>query len=326
MDGVAASAPASAAAAARAADLAAASLAHVVATYGLGVCGDPWRCEALLRDLCPGGRREVFWLIAALKENIVVDIKSAPQANSPNPAANAASEAALTARLAHKLADGLGLAEAPAQWTAQTWLQAVRSAPPAAAAPDLAHVARTDLPAWPTADEISAGTPAPLPAVPPGIDARWLGLCAAGVLAPLLALAAIARVALFPSGTGPRGWVIDTALLAAGLGCSALTEFGVTHALARWRPRRRPSPSQAPWALLPEIGALLAQPTALILVPALWLGEWLGQWRYFGQSHDFAFHLGRALQTILVALFLVKWTKWMTIVQGRIAATLVRPR
>lgn len=308
-------AAASAATAARAGDLAAASLAGIITQYGLGVCGDPWRCEALLRDLCPGCRREIFWLIAALKENIVVDIKSA-LASTP--------ESALIARLTHKLGDSLGLAGEPARWAAETWLQAVRQAPAGASAPDLAQVTRTDLPAWPSANEISSGeVRAPLPA---GIDLRWLALCLAAVAAPLLALATIARVTMFPAGTGPRGWALDSVILAGGLGGAALIEYGVMRAAAHWRPRRRPAPAQAPWALLAEIAAILAQPTAWVLVPALWLGEWWGQWRYFGQSHDFAFHLGRALQTILVALFLVRWTKWMTAIQGRIAATLVRPR
>lgn len=288
------------------------SLGRILASYGLAVCGDPWRCEALLRDLCPSCRREIFWLIAALKENIVTDIKASLDVTP---------DAVLVARLAHKLGQSLGLSAGPAQWAAETWLEAVRAAP-AAAAPDLAHVERTNLPVWPTGDENAVA----LRPLPPGLDGRWLALCLGGLLCPLLAIAVIVRVALFPSGAGPRGWGLDTAILVAGLGACALAEFGLMRATAAWAPRRRPSAAQAPWALLPELGALLAQPAAWVLVPALWLGEWLGQWHYYGASHDFAFHLGRAIQSIFVVWFLVKWTQWMTAIQGRIAATLVRIR
>lgn len=290
------------------------SLCEMIQTYGLAICADPWRCEALLRDLCPAGRRETFWLIAALKENIVADIQGARESTS---------EAVLLARLMHKLRDNLGFAVAPAQWTAETWFEAVRAAPAGAVAPHLAQVARTDLPSWPQPGDSPRSVADRLPA---GLDWRWLSLCLAGTGCALLPLLAIARVAFVPSGAGLRGWGIDSAILAAGLGLALLGEYGLMRATAACAPRRRPSPAQAAWALLPELTLLLAGPLVLLGGPLLWVGEWVVEWRIYGQPHSLAFQLGRLLQTLLLAAFAVKWADWMTRVQGRVAATLVRVR
>src|ERR1044071_2863521 len=50
------------------------ALATLVETYGRAVYDEPARCEAMLHDLCPRYRREVFLTVAALKERVVSDL------------------------------------------------------------------------------------------------------------------------------------------------------------------------------------------------------------------------------------------------------------
>jgi hypothetical protein len=52
------------------------ALCRLSETYGPALCREPQRMEAMLRDLCPEHKREVFLLVSALKEQIVPDLMS----------------------------------------------------------------------------------------------------------------------------------------------------------------------------------------------------------------------------------------------------------
>ncbi|MGH9468092.1 MAG: hypothetical protein ACRD1Y_12140 [Terriglobales bacterium] len=285
-------------------------LLQLVGQYGLALCADPWRCEALLRDGCGGSRREIFWLTAALRHNLVADICGARR-DIP--------DAVLRARLAHKLAEELGLAPEPAQWAAEVWLEAVRSAPPASAAAVLPE-ARAPLPEWPAPGPASSDLWTQLPT---GLDARWIALCLASVGLSAATVAVITRVAFAGATLTPGPWLADTARLAIGLALCAAGEWAVARALRRG-PRCRPAPGQAPWALAPELLSLVAQPAALVGGLAIWVCGWVGAAHAYGPGGGFTFTLGRVVQTFLVAAFCWKWADWMTDLQGRVAARMVR--
>ena len=108
------------------------ALCKIVETYGRGILREPQRLEAMLRDVCPGSRREVFLLVAAVKEQIVTDLVVS---------LDVVPEDLLVARGARRLSESLGLTEDSARWAIESWLPASRLA---AAAPDLPL--RIDLP------------------------------------------------------------------------------------------------------------------------------------------------------------------------------------
>ncbi|MGH9483778.1 MAG: hypothetical protein ACRD1F_01875, partial [Terriglobales bacterium] len=226
-------------------------LVHLVATYGLEMCADPWRCEALLRDLCGGGGREIFWLISALRQNLIADIRAA-HGNTAEPI--------LLARLSQKLVDELGLAAEPARWTAAVWIEAVRRAP-ASSTPVSPLPAPPPLPAWPAPGEALGEE---WTALPRGIDRRWMSLCVASFVLSAAVLALIARVAFGAVSLAPHAWLLITTALAAGLTLGALCEWALARSLSRQGPRRRPAAGQAAWVLAPELLSLMAQPAVLV--------------------------------------------------------------
>lgn len=87
-------------------------LRYIITKYGRPICDDPKRCEGLLRDLCPGYRREVHILISALKEHVVSDLlalaKTTPQA-------------VLLEKLTDRLYDNLGIAREFGRWAVVSW-------------------------------------------------------------------------------------------------------------------------------------------------------------------------------------------------------------
>jgi hypothetical protein len=58
----------------------------------------------------------------------------------------------------------------------------------------------------------------------------------------------------------------------------------------------------------------------------LWAAEWLGELHFAGRAHDLSFHFGNILESLLIGFFLYRWWKMMTVVQGRIASSMVRSR
>lgn len=91
-------------------------LQTVLQTHGRGICEEPQRCEALLRDLCGEHRREIHVLISALKERIVVDLRAA---NASVPLQ------VLVPRLSRRLENNLGLSSESARWAVESWALAL---------------------------------------------------------------------------------------------------------------------------------------------------------------------------------------------------------
>lgn len=91
-------------------------LFEIVAKHGQDVVTNPRRLEALLRDYCGGFRREISVLVMAVEEHAVSDLLAA-SANQPRKV--------LLARLARRLCDNLGLSEAAAIWSIDSWALAL---------------------------------------------------------------------------------------------------------------------------------------------------------------------------------------------------------
>ena len=97
-------------------DAVATQLRQIVARYGLEVCEDPRRVEALLRDLSGEHRREIAVLAGAAREGVPAELLAAKD-TAPAPV--------LAERLARMLQDNLGLADEAAQWAVATWASAL---------------------------------------------------------------------------------------------------------------------------------------------------------------------------------------------------------
>jgi hypothetical protein len=108
-------------------------LQYIIARFGRSVISDPKRCEALLRDLCPGYKRETAVLIAALKERVAVDLMTDSDKLPKD---------FLISRLTRRLYENLGMAEEFARWAVISWLYALESSaaePPAPEPPVLSE-------------------------------------------------------------------------------------------------------------------------------------------------------------------------------------------
>jgi hypothetical protein len=285
------------------------TLISLVEKYGRGIYDEPARCEAMLRDLCPECRREVFLAVAALKERVVSDLVLF---------AGATPDTVLIARNSRKLQDSLGLSETSARWAVESWLpsaQVLAALPP----PSI----RLPAPALP--DDL----------YPPDgdltrrrVDWRWLGLCSAAILCSSLAIAAIGYCALYHGWQSFLEWGIESALFAGALALSAfgLAEVGRRLALFPAPQHQALDPDRTAAALLVEVAALLLLPLVPAGGVALWTGEWVAALHFAGRGHDLAFHLGRILQSLMLLYFLYRWVRAMVGVQGAIAVSMVRCR
>lgn len=92
------------------------TLCRMIREHGRSLTDDPRRCEGLLRDLCPHGRREVHLLATALRERVPAELSSSQVAVPP---------AVLIARLTKRLEQDLGLAEEAARWAVESWALAL---------------------------------------------------------------------------------------------------------------------------------------------------------------------------------------------------------
>jgi Leucine-rich repeat (LRR) protein len=97
-------------------DLPRQKLTEIVAKYGRGLCDDPRRCEALLRDFCGQYRAEINALVCAIKERVAVDLMAAD---------DALPHEVLLVRLAKRLCDHLALSQEAARWAVESWALAL---------------------------------------------------------------------------------------------------------------------------------------------------------------------------------------------------------
>ena len=289
------------------------ALCRISETYGRGVFRQPQRVAAMLRDLCPGQRRESFLLVAALREGVVSDLVAG---------LDSFPDELLFARGAGKLREHLGLSEDSARWSVESWLPACRVL---ATAPD--PPLRFD------GEESSAeAEPPPLPDGPPlaprFLDWPWLGLCAAAVLCSLTAISTVMRSAFFHYWSTFGEWFVESAVLASGLAVAGVGLALTARALAKRKaPNQRSlDPNRAAGAMMVEVLALLTLPLVPVLSAGMWAAEWIGELHLAGQPHNLEFHFGRILQSLLLALFLYKWIPLMIAIQGKIASSMVRSR
>jgi len=87
-------------------------LHYIIIHYGRSICDEPKRCEALLKDLCPQHKREVFLLAAALREGVVKELL---KPNQLLPVEN------IFRLMVQKLDENLGIAIHYAQWAVESW-------------------------------------------------------------------------------------------------------------------------------------------------------------------------------------------------------------
>ena len=91
-------------------------LHYIITHYGRSICDDPKRCEALLKDLCPQQKREIFLLVGALREGVAKELLKPNQLLPME---------TVISRLSQKLYDELGFDIGLAQWAVESWALAL---------------------------------------------------------------------------------------------------------------------------------------------------------------------------------------------------------
>jgi Protein of unknown function (DUF1036) len=91
-------------------------LCILVANFGRGLCDDPQRCEALLRDYCGTYRREITLLVNAMREQVPAELMST-EGKVPYEI--------LRSRLVKKLEENLAITTEAAQWSVDAWAAAL---------------------------------------------------------------------------------------------------------------------------------------------------------------------------------------------------------
>ena len=287
------------------------TLLRLVQKYGRGIYDEPARCEAMLRDLCPECRREIFLVVAALKERVVSDLMLFGGATPDD---------VLVARNTRRLQDGLGLSEVSARWAVESWLPPAQLL--AAMPPEPVRV-----PLRPPSETFEITSPDCHPDRGK-VDWRWLALCFGAILCSCVAAAAIAYYSLYHGWQSLVDWAGETVTFGGAL---ALAGFGLSEVGRRLRNATAPQhhaldPNRMAAALLAELTTLLLLPLVPVAGVSVWSAEWAVALHIAGRNHDLAFHLGRILQSLLLAVFVYHWVRQMISVQGAIAVSMVRGR
>src|SRR5689334_11402444 len=94
-------------------DVPAETLRRIIQQYGLAICDDPRRCEALLKDLCGTYKREIHLLIGAQYENIPAELQRGLPLDFQRP------------RLVQQLSDDRGFDDELAEWAVNAWAYAL---------------------------------------------------------------------------------------------------------------------------------------------------------------------------------------------------------
>ena len=94
-------------------DLPRQKLSELLAKHGHSLCDDAKKLEGLLKDVLHNEhKRETFVLISALREGVAHELRGATSGMPPT---------ALAAKLARQLCDNLGLDDAVARWSVESW-------------------------------------------------------------------------------------------------------------------------------------------------------------------------------------------------------------
>jgi hypothetical protein len=93
-------------------DLPRQKLAELVGRYGRDLSGDARRCEALLKDVCPNHKREIFLLVSAVSESVTLDLLNC---------SDGLPKEAQLSRLTKRLNESTGVAENLARWAVESW-------------------------------------------------------------------------------------------------------------------------------------------------------------------------------------------------------------
>lgn len=134
-------------------DLARKKLCQIVARYGLSAT-EARRCESLLKDYCGQLKREIFVLVCAVREQVVVDLLGA-QESVPHEL--------LLPLLSKRLQQNLALTEEAAHWAVESWALALAQLPlDAAAQTPGAETEQVDAASTRVANGASNSTPAPV--------------------------------------------------------------------------------------------------------------------------------------------------------------------
>jgi len=94
-------------------DIPAETLRRIIQQYGLSICDEPRRCEALLKDLCGAYKREIHLLVAAQFEKIPAELQRGLPLDVQRP------------RLIQQLHDDRGFDDAMAEWAVNAWAYAL---------------------------------------------------------------------------------------------------------------------------------------------------------------------------------------------------------
>jgi len=91
-------------------------LRDLIEQYGRCLCDDVKRCKGLLQDACPGHRKEIFVLVSALEEKVVLDLLAGLGGQPWD---------AVARRLARRLIDSRAVADQYAYWAVESWALAL---------------------------------------------------------------------------------------------------------------------------------------------------------------------------------------------------------
>lgn len=277
------------------------ALVGIAGRYGPALLRDPQRCEAMLRDLCPGRKREIFLIVSALREQVAADLLTA---------SDAVPQDVVLAQGTRKLRDNLGLSEESARWAVESWV-------PASVA-----ISEWREPPKPPPVEAAPQAVIETPAAQRPVDVEWLVCCGAAIGLVAAACGVVWRVAFWHGWRSLGEWAIDSVILAGGCGAALGGLLMVERRLRALRAPRHAGlrPGQHALALTAEVLTLLVLPAVPPATIATWAFEWTSH------PHDLVFHLGRMLQTLFLGAFLFFWVRAAIRIEGIVASSVVRQR
>lgn len=275
-------------------------LREAISSFGRPICNDARLCEAILRDLCPQARREIFLLVSAQRENVAVDLLSR----------NGHPEDALIDTLVRRLEQNLGLSNEPAKWSVESWRAALDSNPGL-------HLHPKPVPIYPGGETSFSSRRRPTSA-PGTLDWPWISTCITATFAAFAALSVLVTVALWRNLNSWQAVAFQSIALLIGLTISFGLELLALRSFSQLSaPDYRAWGRKVSWPLIAALAVLILLPC----VPAGALLVWTVQWITYTPPAPSAvfFHAGRAIESLILVVFLIMWVRSMMIVVARVA-------